>query len=84
MRESIVINFILAILLAIVTGASVRNPIGPPLTFPADPSVKVGADERLYSYFSLEGKPDHYCSNSNVVPSTDDMKTRINLFMSFS
>ncbi len=74
-RKSIDINFIIAIFLAIVTGAQARNPIGPPSTFPADPSAKVGADGQLYVYCSLDEKTDHYCSYSNVVLSTNDMKT---------
>jgi hypothetical protein len=83
-RKPVDINFIIAILLAILTGEPASNTIGPRLTFSAEPSAKVCAVERLYVYFSLDGKPDHYCPNSNVVLSTDDMKTRINLFMSFS
>lgn len=83
-RKSIDMNFIIAIFPTIITGAQARNPIGPPLTFPADPSAKVGADGRLYVYCSLDEKTDHYCSYSNVVLSTDDMKTWSKLFISFS
>lgn len=69
------IKLILTLFLSGFGVLSARNPIGPPLTFPADPSAKVGADGRLYIYCSLDEKPDHYCSYSNVVLSTEDMKT---------
>jgi hypothetical protein len=68
-------KLILTLFLSSIGGLPARNPIGPPLTFPADPSAKVGADGQLYVYCSLDEKPDHYCSYSNVVLSTEDMKT---------
>ena len=65
----------LAILLAGTSYLPARNPIGPPQTCPADPSAKLGADGRLYLYCSLDISPDYYCSHTNVVLSTDDLRT---------
>ena len=67
--------FFLAALLAGTSCLLARNPIAPPLTCPADPSAKLGADGRLYVYCSLDIAPDHYCSHTNVVLSTDDMRS---------
>ena len=44
-------------------------------TYLAAQGRKVGADGQLYVYCSLDEKPDHYCSYSNVVLSTENMKT---------
>lgn len=67
-------QLVILILLVGTPVLSARNPIGPPLTHPADPSAKVGADGRLYVYCSLDVAPDHYCSYSNCVLSTADMR----------
>ena len=39
------------------------------------PSAKVGADGRLYVYCSLDVTTNHYCSHTNVVLSTGDLKS---------
>jgi len=68
-------GLILAVLFGSTTCLLARNPIGPALTFPADPSAKLGADGRLYVYCSLDIATNYYCSQANVVLSTSDMRT---------
>ena len=68
-------KLILALLFAGATCLFSRNPIGLALTFPADPSAKLGADGRLYVYCSLDIATNYYCSQTNVVLSTGDMRT---------
>lgn len=63
------------LLLSAATSLLARNPISPPQVCPADPSAKVGADGRLYVYCSYDEAPDHYCSHTNGILSTADMKT---------
>ena len=66
---------LLVALAATVTCLLARNPIAPPPICPADPSAKVGADGRLYVYCSLDVTPDRYCSHTNGVLSTGDLRT---------
>ena len=68
-------KLLLTTLFAGTTCLFARNPIGPALTFPADPSAKLGADGRLYVYCSLDIATNYYCSQANVVLSTSDMRT---------
>lgn len=65
----------LALFVLGVTAAFPRNPISPPQVCPADPSAKVGADGRLYVYCSVDVTPERYCSYTNGVLSTSDLRT---------
>lgn len=52
-----------------------QNPITPPGVYLSDPAAHVWKDGKLYVYGSRDESPDYYCSHSQDVLSTHDMKT---------